>query len=76
MAKVYFGQFFEKIVGKPVQEVGSLLDIENEVAKQRKSELGLSKSNSGLVWARGNIFGHSKGKVASLNAELDKYIKV
>ena len=46
------------------------------MAKQRNSELGLSKSDSGLVWARGNIFGHSKGKVASLNAELDKYIKV
>ena len=27
MAKVYFGQFFEKIVGKPIQEVGSLLKV-------------------------------------------------
>lgn len=75
MTKMRFGQFFERITGRSIQQADSLLDIEETVEKKRKSPLGLSRSSSGLVWARGNIFDHSKGKVATLERDLDKYIK-
>lgn len=70
-----FGRIYERIVNLSINKDVSLLDIEDNVKKVKKTPtLRLTKSKTNLVHARGNVFPYNSYDMDKVNISIDKFI--
>lgn len=69
MANNIYGSFFNKLIGKSVDQYESLEEINSEVEFRKNKKLHIQAYKSSVVPSRGNIF-----KYFQRDDELDKKI--
>lgn len=70
-----FGRIYERIVNSSINRDTSLLDIEENVKRNKKTlELPLTKSKTNLVHSRGNVFPYKTYDIENVNKSIDRFI--
>mgnify|MGYP006875176974 FL=1 len=68
------GDIFRKLVNSSAENL-SILEIEERVKVAKNLEvISFTKSDSGLVPVRGNVFDYKKMTTCEINDALDEYI--
>ena len=72
MAKKIFGGFFQKLIGKSVEEYATLESLNGAIEEMRNKKTHAGTYKSTVVHSRGNVFKYSR--YDDLDKRIDNYL--